>query len=157
MYEYKVVKLSAAEELEEVLNKHATDGWRCRFQYVVEGFGGFHSLILTLERELNPDTTSGPSLRPPCALVEWFRHLNSCCEDGPPSCTKVSRSSSSPSQVRLLAALHLPGARVYPPAPGSGNPHGPESTLKDRLGNVPLLQLGLLMQQLQGGSDVGHR
>lgn len=56
MYEYKVLRLSSAEELEEVLNKHAVQGWRCKFQYVVEGFGGFTTLIVTLEREVAPGT-----------------------------------------------------------------------------------------------------
>lgn len=56
MYEYTVVKLDRAEELEEVLNQYAVQGWRCKFQYVVEGFGGFHSLIVTLEREVDAGT-----------------------------------------------------------------------------------------------------
>lgn len=56
MYEYKVIQLSAAEELEEVLNRYAAEGWRCKFQYVVQGFGGFTTLILTLERKVSSDT-----------------------------------------------------------------------------------------------------
>ncbi|HWI63777.1 MAG TPA: DUF4177 domain-containing protein [Symbiobacteriaceae bacterium] len=52
MYEYRVLRLSSAEELEEVLNEYAAQGWRCKFQYVVQGFGGFTSLIVTLEREV---------------------------------------------------------------------------------------------------------
>ncbi|MGE5672825.1 MAG: DUF4177 domain-containing protein [Mycobacterium leprae] len=50
MYEYKVVQLGSAEELEDVLNEYAQEGWRCKFQYVVDGFAG-HSLVVTLERE----------------------------------------------------------------------------------------------------------
>lgn len=53
MWEYKVVRLSTAEELEETLNQYAAEGWRCKFQYVVEGFGGFTTLIVTLEREVD--------------------------------------------------------------------------------------------------------
>lgn len=53
MYEYKVLRLSNAEELEDLLNQYAAQGWRCKFQYVVEGFGGFTSLIVTLEREVH--------------------------------------------------------------------------------------------------------
>lgn len=53
MYEYKVVRLNSAEELENTLNHYAAQGWRCKFQYVVEGFGGFTSLIVTLEREVD--------------------------------------------------------------------------------------------------------
>jgi hypothetical protein len=56
MYEYRVIKLASAEELEEVLNDNAAEGWRCKFQYLVEGFGGFHSVIVTLEREVNAAT-----------------------------------------------------------------------------------------------------
>lgn len=52
MYEYKVLMLYAAEELEGVLNEHAAQGWRCKFQYVVQGFGGAHTLVVTLEREV---------------------------------------------------------------------------------------------------------
>lgn len=52
MYEYRVLKLTSAEELEDVLNEYAAQGWRCKFQYVVQGFGGFTSLIVTLEREV---------------------------------------------------------------------------------------------------------
>jgi len=52
MYEYRVLRLNAAEELEEALNEYAAQGWRCKFQYVVEGFGGFTSLVVTLEREV---------------------------------------------------------------------------------------------------------
>lgn len=52
VYEYKVLRLSAAEELEEVLNQHAAVGWRCKFQYVVQGFGGFTTLVVTLERKV---------------------------------------------------------------------------------------------------------
>lgn len=53
MYEYKVLKLSAAEVLEDVLNEYAREGWRCKFQYVVEGFGGFTTLVVTLERKVS--------------------------------------------------------------------------------------------------------
>lgn len=56
MYEYRVLRLGAAEELEGALNEHAAEGWRCKFQYVVTGFGGFQSLIVTLEREVPADT-----------------------------------------------------------------------------------------------------
>jgi len=52
VYEYKVLKLSSAEVLEDVLNEYAHEGWRCKFQYVVEGFGGFTTLVLTLERKV---------------------------------------------------------------------------------------------------------
>ena len=52
MYEYKVLMLSAAEQLEGALNRYAREGWRCRFQYVVEGFGGFTKLVVTLERKV---------------------------------------------------------------------------------------------------------
>ncbi|MBP2017518.1 hypothetical protein J2Z79_000901 [Symbiobacterium terraclitae] len=52
MYEYKVLKLATAEELEDTLNAYARDGWRCKFQYVVEGFGGFTTLVVTLERKV---------------------------------------------------------------------------------------------------------
>lgn len=51
MYEYRVLKLGTAEELEGVLNEYAAEGWRCKFQYVVPGFGGIHTLVVTLERE----------------------------------------------------------------------------------------------------------
>ena len=53
MYEYKVLKLSAAEVLEDALNEYAREGWRCKFQYVVEGFGGFTTLVVTLERKVS--------------------------------------------------------------------------------------------------------
>jgi hypothetical protein len=52
MYEYKVLRLGTAEQLEEALNEWAAEGWRCKFQYVVEGFGG-HTLFVTLEREVD--------------------------------------------------------------------------------------------------------
>jgi hypothetical protein len=52
VWEYKVVKLSTAEQLEDTLNRYAADGWRCKFQYVVAGFGST-SLIVTLEREVD--------------------------------------------------------------------------------------------------------
>jgi hypothetical protein len=54
MFEYKVIQLGNAEELEEVLNEYAVQGWRCKFQYVVEGFGGA-TLVLTLERKISSD------------------------------------------------------------------------------------------------------
>lgn len=55
MYEYKVIKLYAAEELEEVLNEHARQGWRCTFQYVVQAWGGGQTLVVTLEREVGAE------------------------------------------------------------------------------------------------------
>lgn len=58
MYEYKVIKLYAAEELESVLNRWAKQGWRCKFQYVVQGFGG-HTLVITLERKVGSGASSG--------------------------------------------------------------------------------------------------
>ncbi|BCV23533.1 MAG TPA: DUF4177 domain-containing protein [Firmicutes bacterium] len=49
-YEYKVLILGSAEELEPNLNALAGEGWRLAFMYPVEVAFGGHNLVVTLER-----------------------------------------------------------------------------------------------------------
>jgi len=60
VYEYKVLQLNAAEALEDTLNTFAREGWRCKFQYVVQRWGGGHTLVVTLERKVG-DPARQPS------------------------------------------------------------------------------------------------
>lgn len=49
-YEYKVLILGSAEELEPHLNSLGEEGWHLAFMYPVEVAFGGHNLVVTLER-----------------------------------------------------------------------------------------------------------
>lgn len=61
IYEYKVLQLYAAEDLEHTLNYYARDGWRCKFQYVVDRWGGGKTLVVTLERKVSTASSESDS------------------------------------------------------------------------------------------------